>query len=200
MLVPLQLIRRPEADAEAVSRKQGLVRARCSHANTRDWSPDRFAGSVSFANRHLGTTDGCWPGLPRCHSSWGRPYERGSSAHVKQICAGYERNVDERSAVHLASSINPGTAPCRSGVPRRGRGTCTLTSINPSQTGSCSCYRHSWEVWISFDSLFSRRVTDTTERLLIGMLLGCHSVFDAENTWLSPCHCSNERLNVAANG
>ena len=58
------------AGAETVSQKQG-----CSYPNTRDCSPDRFTGPVLSANRHLGTTDGCWPGLPRCDSSSGRPYE-----------------------------------------------------------------------------------------------------------------------------
>jgi len=65
-LVALQLIRRPAAGAEAVSKKQG-----CSHPNTREWSPDRFTGPVLSANRHLGTTHGCWPGLPRCDPSSG---------------------------------------------------------------------------------------------------------------------------------
>ena len=73
-LVAVQLIRRSAAGVEAVSKKQGY-----SHPNTRDWSPDRFPGPVLSANRHLGTTDGCWPGLPRCDSSSGRPYGRGTN-------------------------------------------------------------------------------------------------------------------------
>ncbi len=81
-------VERPAANAEAVSQKQG-----CSHANTREWSPDRSAGSIASANRHLGTTHGCWPGLPLCDSSWGLSSTLRSRVQVSVLVTGSGRGV-----------------------------------------------------------------------------------------------------------
>ncbi len=121
----------------------------------------------------------------------------GSSAHMMQICAGYEQNVHEEPRQFYQRTNR------RAWVSSSTTWACIVHGDKHQHSSNRFLFvsQALWGVWISFDTLISTRVTDTAQRTLVGMLPRCHSVFGAENMWsCAPGTCSNQRLDAAANG